>query len=131
MSCLRPFDRWVRWATLLALTLATLAPGVSHALRNQRGDTMPWSQLCSASGGKRVVFESQAGETGSMPRTHAFEHCASCALHLDAHAPPKAPAGAWVLRSDLAHALPAPLPGATPTAHAWPAAQPRAPPLSA
>ena len=72
MSRLRPFDRWVRWATLLALALATLAPGVSHALRHLRGDTMPWSLLCSATGTKRVVFDAPTGDAGSVTPAHAF-----------------------------------------------------------
>ncbi|HSW22122.1 MAG TPA: DUF2946 domain-containing protein [Burkholderiaceae bacterium] len=130
MSRLRPFDRWVRWATLLALALATLAPGVAHALRHLRGDTMPWSQLCSATGSKRVVFGWEAGDDESTPRAHAFEQCMSCALHHDAGAPPAA-ADAVVLRAELAHAVPLLFLHAPRPQHAWRSAQPRAPPAQA
>jgi hypothetical protein len=131
MSRLRPFDRWVRWATLLALALATLAPGVSHALHHLRGDTMPWSQLCSATGAKRLVFEAPAGDDGSFARTHAFEQCTYCALHHDGPLP-VARIATPALRADLAHAVPAlsslqaprPLP-------AWRFALSRAPPRQA
>ncbi|HET7524421.1 MAG TPA: DUF2946 family protein, partial [Burkholderiaceae bacterium] len=88
----RRLNRSTRWATLLALLLATLAPSVAHALRHVRGETMPWSVLCSATGGKLVLFESQAGEPGSAPHAHAFEKCAFCALHQGGWAPPAAAA---------------------------------------
>ena len=120
----------IRWAALLAFALATLAPAVAHALRHSRGDTLPWSQLCSATGGKRVLFESQAGEPGSASHAHAFEKCAFCTLHQGGWAPPAA-AAAHALRSDLRavvpplHAAPAQPP------LAWLAAQPRAPPQHA
>jgi len=40
MSRTRPLHTWLRRATLLALLLATLAPGVSHALRHLRGEEL-------------------------------------------------------------------------------------------
>ena len=126
MTRLRSFDRWVRWVTLLALTLATLAPGVSHALRHLQGDTLPWSQVCSASAGVRGVQPDD--DPGPAPTQHAFEHCAACALHLQAASPPPAPT-ATVARSDLTHAVPTPLPHTPRTLHAWASAQPRAPPI--
>ena len=121
----------IRWAALLAFVLATLAPGIAHALRHARGDTLPWSQLCSATGGKRVLFESQAGEPGSAPHAHAFEQCAFCALHQGGWAPPPT-AAANALRSDLraAAALPQHAALARPRL-VWLAAQPRAPPRHA
>ncbi len=124
-------NRSVRWAALLALLLATLAPGVAHALRHLRGETMPWSQLCSATGAKRVVFEWRADDTGSSPRAHTFEeHCAACLLHPgDGCAPP--PAAHIVLRNDLASALPSLRPLEPRSLSAWYRAPPRAPPLSA
>lgn len=125
MTRLRSFDRWVRWVTLLALTLATLAPGVSHALRHLQGDMLPWSQVCSATGGMRRVQLPDDPAPGEM--RHAFEHCAGCALHLQASAPSPAPA-ATVVRSDLAHSVPSLLLHAPRTLHAWASAQPRAPP---
>jgi len=130
MSRPRPFDRCIRWATLWALLLATLAPGVAHALRQLRGETMPWAQLCSATGSKRVVFGWEAGDGESSPSTHAFEHCISCALHHDGSAPPVA-LDLLVLRADLAHAVPLLLLHAPRPQHAWRSAQPRAPPAQA
>ena len=123
-------DRCIRWTTLWALALATLAPSVAHDLRHLRGEAMPWSQLCSATGSKRVVFEWQASGDESTPRAHAFEQCASCALHHDGSAPPAAP-DVVVLRADLGHAVPLLLLHAPRPQHAWRTAQPRAPPAQA
>ena len=128
MSRLRSFDRWVRWATLLALTLATLAPGVSHALRHVRGETLPWSLVCSATGSKRVLFDAQPADDGSP--AHAFEQCTYCALHHDGQAPSVAvvtPAPS----ADLAHAVPTVPPRAPAPEPAWRLAPSRAPPLQA
>jgi DUF2946 family protein len=124
-------NRSLRWTALLALLLATLAPGVAHALRHLRGETMPWSQLCSATGAKRVVFEWRADDTGSTPRVHTFEeHCAACLLHAGDAATPPAAAG-FVVRNDLRSALPAPRPLEPRSLSAWYRAPPRAPPLTA
>jgi len=130
MSRTRPLHTWLRRATLLALLLATLAPGVSHALRHLRGDTMPWSLLCSATGAKRLVFEAPAGDDGSIVRTHVFEQCTYCALHHDSPAPTPA-LSAPAVRADLAHALPVPVLQAPRPQAAWRLAQSRAPPLQA
>ncbi|HSB24105.1 MAG TPA: DUF2946 domain-containing protein, partial [Burkholderiaceae bacterium] len=125
MTRLRSFDRWVRRVTLLALTLATLAPGVSHALRHLQGDTLPWSQVCSAAAG--VSGGQLPDDPGPVPTQHAFEHCAACALHLQAASLPPA-ARATVARGDLTHAVPTLLLQAPRTQHGWASAQPRAPP---
>ena len=122
----RATDRCVRWSMLLALLLATLAPSVAHALRHLRGDTMPWSHLCSATGGKRLIFEPGDADP-QRQRSHA-DVCVYCALHHDGAAPaPASPPPA--LRDDLAapllwHALRALQPASD-----WPRAQPRAPPV--
>ena len=115
-----------------------VGPGVGDAgaqrgardLRHLRGEAMPWSQLCSATGSKRVVFEWQASGDESTPRAHAFEQCASCALHHDGSAPPAAP-DVVVLRADLGHAVPLLFLHAPRPQHAWRTAQPRAPPAQA
>ena len=127
MSHRRRLDRRIGWAALLALLLAALAPSIAHALRHARGDTLPWSQLCSASGGKRVVFESQRGEPGSTPHAHAFEQCGFCALHAQGWAPPPA-TGMLAMRGDLQATLPLAQPLSLQTRRTWLAAQPRAPP---
>src|SRR5262245_56369039 len=126
----RSLNRGTRWVALLAFVLATLAPGVSHALRHARGDTLPWSQLCSATGSKHVVFESQSAEPGSTRHAHAFEQCTLCALQQGDWAPPPV-ATAPALRSDLRSAMP-PARSVSPQPRlAWLAAQARAPPLHA
>lgn len=121
----RRFARWIRWATLCALLTATLAPAAAQALRHWRGDAMPWSPVCSASGGMRRVQWS--GDAAPGQPAHAFVHCAACALHLDSAAPPLAPAASR-LRRDLAHARPTPHGHAPFASAAWRDAQPRAPP---
>ena len=125
MSC--RVNRATRWTALLAFVLATLAPGVAHALRHSRGDMLPWSQLCSATGNKRVLLEAQAGEPGSAPHAHAFEHCVFCALHQGGSAPPPAPAG-HALRCDLRAAAPHAQTLPQWPRLAWLGGQPRAPP---
>jgi hypothetical protein len=122
----RRLNRSTRWATLLALLLATLAPSVAHALRHVRGETMPWSVLCSASGGMRRI--QMPGDPAPGQAQHAFDHCASCVLHVPAAPPPPAPADLHA-RSDLAHTVPAPLQPAPRALHTWVSAQPRAPPV--
>lgn len=129
MSRPRWLDRCTRWTTLLALLLATLAPSVAHALRHARGETMPWSQLCSATGSKRIVLEMPAD--GSPPaQGHAFDHCVVCALHHDSSAPPAVSAG-LLLRGDLAAAAPTLLLRSPSPLFVWHRAQPRAPPFNA
>lgn len=129
MSRSRYLDRCIRWTTLLALLLATLVPGVAHALRHVRGETMPWSQLCSATGAKRIVLEMPA--SGSpLAQDHAFDHCVYCTLHHDGAAPSTTGAG-LVLRGDLAMAAPMPLQQAKRPWFAWHHAPARAPPFDA
>jgi hypothetical protein len=123
-------NRSVRWAALLALLLATLAPSVAHALRHLRGETMPWSQLCSATGGKRVVFGWEDKERGSGVRTHAFESCGLCALHSGGWAPTPA-AASVALRIDLRGSAPTGRPSPAWRQLPWSAALPRAPPQRA
>jgi hypothetical protein len=123
-------NRSIRWGALLALLLATLAPSVAHALRHLRGDTMPWSQLCSATGAKRVVFDWQGDGSGSRPGAQPFEPCGFCALHHGSWAPPPA-AAVVALRADLLALAPIVRLPQTHRSPAWPAALPRAPPQPA
>jgi hypothetical protein len=129
MTRARRFDRWVRWITLMAVALATLTPSVSHALRHARGDTLPWSQLCSVTGGKRAVFDTPDSDQSPL-RAHAFEHCVFCALHGGGPLP-SAAATAPALRADLAHVRPAPSLRAPRLQPPWRLAQSRAPPVQA
>ena len=123
-------NRTLRWAALLALLLATLAPSVAQALRHARGEIfLPWSQLCSATGGRRVVFEPLSDDPGSNARGHVLEQCRVCAAQHGGWAPPPA-APIVALRADLRAlaATPHPLPAWVP--FAWLLAQPRAPPAA-
>jgi Protein of unknown function (DUF2946) len=130
MSRMRSVDRWARWVALLALMLATLAPSIAHALHHARGATIPWSQLCSATGNKRAVFEQSLDGSGSTLQTDAFEHCPFCALHLGGWAPPPT-APALALRADLRAAATPARPQPQRRRFAWLAAPSRAPPLLA
>jgi len=116
-----------RWVALLALLMATLAPSLAHAQRHARGETLPWSQLCSATGSKRVVFESPTDDPGSQARTHAFEQCGVCAVQPTGWAPPS-PVVTHTLRTDLQDAAPANPALQLHRQLAWLSAQPRAPP---
>jgi Protein of unknown function (DUF2946) len=122
--------RRIQWVALLALLLATLAPSVAHALRHARGERMPWSTLCSATGAKRIVFEQSAGDPTAAAATHALDRCAYCALHHDGFAPMPA-AALPPLRSDLATVTLPSVARAVPPHSAWPAAPPRGPPALA
>jgi hypothetical protein len=119
--------RRIQWAALLALLWATLAPSIAHGLRHARGERMPWSTVCNATGARRVVFELPANDAKATAATHAFDHCAYCALHHDGCAPPVAGTTA-PLRNDLdGVALPAVARAMAPH-RVWPAAPARAPP---
>jgi hypothetical protein len=128
MSRRRWIDRCMRWTTLWALAIATLAPSVAHALHHVRGgELVPWSVLCTATGVKRVVLDTSVDGQAPLQHAHAFHHCAACALHHDCAAPPQL-ADAVVLRADLAHRVPQLFLQAPRPLHAWRGAQPRAPP---
>jgi len=124
------FDRCTRWSTLLALVLVTLAPSVAHALRHARGDTMPWMQVCSATGLKRIVLDASVEHQSPLQQAHAFDHCAYCALHHGGSAPPPA-AAAITLRTDLLALAPVARVLPAHRALAWSAALARAPPHQA
>jgi hypothetical protein len=128
MSCRRWIHRCIRWTTLWALAIATLAPSIAHALHHARRDVIPWSQLCSATGNKRVVFE-QTGDPGSTAREHTFEQCSACALHHGGWAPPPE-ASAFTLRTDLRALAATPRSLPTQRSIAWLLAHSRAPPTA-
>jgi hypothetical protein len=119
----RHVHRPIRWATLLALVLATLAPSVAHALRHARGEWLPLSVICSATGSRRVQLPGQ--EPGH--KAHTFEHCAACAVQCGM-APPAPLAAGTALRNDLAHAQPHAAPTAAPAPQPNRQALARAPP---
>lgn len=113
------------WLTLVAMVLATLAPGISRAKAFVDGESAPWAVVCSvlpaaaSAGGTDGQAEKAGGVMG--------EHCPFCMPRADALAPPPAlpPMALGAVATDdpppLFLQAPRPL-------HAWCSAQPRAPP---
>jgi hypothetical protein len=127
MSRMTQLNRCARWTALVALVLATLAPTLAHALRHARGEVLPWSQVCNATGSTRLI--TAFGEDGAPadPRMQAFEQCAYCALHHDGSAPPSSQPGSIDFESSTL-SQPAGLWSAPRWPLTWSDAQPRAPP---
>lgn len=125
MPHLRRHRRLATWVTLLALVLATLAPGIARAVAFAQGELAPWGQICS-------VNDKQGSTNDRAPADSAaqlLDHCPFCTLHSDnLDLPPAAPAVADA--PQLGHALPRLFLQAPRTLHVWASAQARAPPLS-
>lgn len=127
----RPMQRLCRhrqlatWVTLVALVLATLAPGIARALSFAQGELAPWGQICSVND---KLTESRSG-TPAEPSAHLLDHCPFCSLHSDTVDLPPAPI-AIADAALLGHAVPQLFLEAPRTLHAWASAQPRAPPRS-
>ena len=120
MTGLRRHHRFAQWLTLLAMVLATLAPGVARALAFAQGDASPWDMVCST--GAKATADAPAGGASAAD---AQDSC--CLLRCDLLAPP----------SSVELAVPGPLFGtsvpllflrAPGPLWAWIAAQPRGPP---
>jgi len=123
MPLLRRHRRLAAWVSLLALVLATLAPGIARAVAFAQGDATAWGQICSTEG-------TPSPEGGSSPAAHMLDHCPFCSLHGDTLGLPPS-LSAQHSAPQPAYALPALFLKAPRTLHAWASAQPRAPPLSA
>lgn len=111
-------------ATLLALVMAALAPGISQALARLQGVRAPWTLVCSVD---------RSVPRGSLPadgRTSVFDHCPYCALAGDLPVLPPSPLAGLPRAggADARPAMPLQRPG---TAPRWQGAQPRAPPRAA
>ncbi|MFC0250619.1 DUF2946 family protein [Massilia consociata] len=66
------------WAALIALVLAVLAPGLSHAFPGQHGQHSIDAEMCSASGmymTHQIVLDDAPLSSQHML---AFEHCPFC-----------------------------------------------------
>lgn len=125
MPSTRRHRRLAAWVTLVALVLATLAPGVARALAFANADALALGAVCSADGAGR-----DDGRTAPAGAVHQlFDHCPFCALHTDL-APP-APAAAEPATLALRHATPALFLRAHSPLFAWEPAQARAPPAFA
>lgn len=117
-------DRFTRWATLWSMVLATLAPGIAHALRHERGQGLPWQEICTTTGAMRTVA---VNDDGTPVHAHAFEQCLTCLLHHGGSAPPPS-MPAVVVFEPLAEPVPRLFLHASQPLFAWHRAQPRAPP---
>jgi DUF2946 family protein len=129
MSRGRWTDQGLRWATLLALVLATLAPSVAHALRFARGDVAPWTTLCSATGSKQLVVDGRLDGTGDTATDLHSALCTACLAALGAMAPPPAPVVSIVVATG-APSVAAGIRASAPSTDHWPAALSRAPPAT-
>ena len=122
MSYVVRHRRFVQWLTLVAMVLATLAPGVARALAFAKGDVSPWDRVCSASA--KPAAESP-DKMGSGSAAEVQDSC--CLLLCDLLAPPSsvelAVPGSLFGTSVPLLFLHAPRP-----LFAWIAAQPRGPP---
>lgn len=113
------------WVTLVALVLATLAPGMARALSFAQGELAPWGQVCSVND----KLTGKDSGTPADPVAHLLDHCPFCSLHSDELATPPAPPALQGVPA-LAHAVPLLFLQAPRPLHAWATAQPRAPPLA-
>lgn len=125
MLPLRHHRRLLAWATLLALVLATLAPGVARAVAFVQGDALALAEVCSAYAQAPTAGSGEAGRDGAQP----LKHCPYCALHADTLALPPTEAPPMAA-APLSHAMPAAWLHAPRPLFAWAAAQARAPPLA-
>lgn len=105
---------------LVALLLATLAPGLARALAQAQGDLAPWSVVCAQAGSASPTDGEHPPLTG---------HCLFCGSPADALGPPMSP-GLKTQAMAAAPALPPLFLHARHALHAWAAAQPRAPPTA-
>ncbi len=107
---------------LAVLVLALLAPGVSAALAQARGELTPWEEICrspASPGSKQATPLEQL--------THG--HCPACQVWAHQVTPPAPPVLGEMLRNELGFAAPERFWSAPRTAHAWVAAPARAPPV--
>lgn len=124
MSVLRPHRRFATWLTLVALVLATLAPGIARALTFAQGELAPWGQICTTS-----ADGSHGSGLATEPTLHLLDHCPFCSLHSDDLGLPPAPAASADAPA-LSHAVPRLFLLSARPLFAWAPAQARAPPLA-
>ncbi len=108
---LRPWARRLARWLLVALLLATLAPGISRALSVAAGapsDARPgehWVELCTSEGMQWVPVDLSAPRAGSdVPDPESLDRCGHCTLAAERFAPliPDLPvlpvlAGVWAV----------------------------------
>lgn len=123
----RHHRRLAAWVTVVALVLATLAPGAARALSFVQSQIAPWTQVCSADDSGRQPGPS-GGHAGEVQ--HPLGHCPLCSLHGDDWTLPPAPAALGPVPA-LRQAVPALFLHAPRPLHAWTAPPPRGPPPAA
>jgi hypothetical protein len=113
----------------IAMLFAALAPSITHALASAHGQHFRWTEVCTTDGARLVPVPTDADGVPVAPNANAIDHCPFCspggtppALPAPEAAAPRAVAGPDFVPPLQSHA-PRPL-------FAWPAAQPRAPPLA-
>jgi len=127
-------QRFIAWLSCFAILLGSLAPAISHAIANIKGQPAPWSEICSTSGNKFVPFDislaasnKESNDNDSQPMK--MEHCAYCTMH----APTFALNDQRLLAlqpANLSYSLPKLFYQAPYPLFAWASANPRAPPLN-
>lgn len=126
VSLHRRHRRFLLWLAMLAVAFTALAPAVSHALASASGRA-GWVEVCTAHGTQWVAADGNLQTDPAESLDRAMNPCTLCQLSGAGWAPPPAP-----LQQGQAPALrsgpPARFLSAARTAHAWCAAQPRAPP---
>jgi hypothetical protein len=126
MNPLRSHLRSLAWLALAAMVGLALLPGVSHALVFVRGDAPNLAEICSAQGMRTIAPDVGSDETPAPQATGAAD-CPFCLQ--GGHTPGLQQALPRLALQVLAQgSVPASSPQAPPTALAWAAAQPRAPP---
>ncbi|MCK6432787.1 MAG: DUF2946 family protein [Burkholderiaceae bacterium] len=89
--------RWMSWLALAAITMATLAPGVSRALAADAAPGSPFAVVCRID----ATTDGGASSSGDPLRmlAHVLDHCAFCAATgADTAGPPPADVR-WALAS--------------------------------
>lgn len=119
------------WVAIFAILSAFLAPSISYAATVPKGSGASWIEICSVTGMKMIKGADSArlGKS-SLPADGASHsgHCLLCFMHADFLGLPSTAAPALSIASG-SQALPTLFYRAQHPLSAWPAAQPRAPPV--
>lgn len=121
-----PRIRVAAWVAVFAVLLATLAPGVSHALAAAGWTEQTRIELCTLDGPVWVDEQGVPVDAGGLALS-GLEHCPFCATHAGSFALPAA-AFPPLPQAERVAFLPPRFLSAPRTAHAWLQAYPRAPP---
>lgn len=113
--------RLAAWVSLVAMLLATLAPGIARALALAQADVAPWGRICSVGAGD------DSGGTPADPAAHLLDHCPLCSPHGNSLGLPPARL-AVAAAPGLADGVPPLRLHSERAPQAWASAQPRAPP---